>query len=237
MYNVLKMQWISLSNIQNAYLGVFSYMHSHLATQVFNILILLGWLGHKWSYVVHICNTQVCVKKYKFCYEDLSINMDWSGWESVWISPRFPSNFTGYILFSSVSSESWKRPSPPITSSQPQNNHSLHSRHNFFSRNSVINNLQSICYVRGDADKFLARPTSQCHRMELIVSLERGVCSCAELQFSCYRNWKEACHVTRTISIPPSARQGTKRNSRHFDRNIRGTCTIKCHHQKLGGPV
>jgi len=50
------------------------------------------------------------------------------------------------------------------------------------------------CTVRGGADKSLARPTSRCRRTELIVSLERGVCSCAELQaFSCYRDWKEAC--------------------------------------------
>jgi len=42
--------------------------------------------------------------------------------------------------------------------------------------------------VRGSADKSLARPTSRCSRTESIVSLERGVCSCAELQvFSCYR--------------------------------------------------
>jgi len=33
------------------------------------------------------------------------------------------------------------------------------------------------------------------------------------------------------------ARQGTEGNSRHSDRNIRGTCTIVCHRQKLGGPV
>ena len=26
-------------------------------------------------------------------------------------------------------------------------------------------------------------------------------------------------------------------NSHHSDRNIRGTCTILCHRQKLGGPV
>ena len=45
-----------------------------------------------------------------------------------------------------------------------------------------------IQYLREGADKSLARPTSQCHRAESIVSLERGVCSCAELQvFSCYR--------------------------------------------------
>jgi len=33
------------------------------------------------------------------------------------------------------------------------------------------------------------------------MSLERAVCSCAELQaFSCYRGWKEACQTTRAIS-------------------------------------
>jgi hypothetical protein len=41
--------------------------------------------------------------------------------------------------------------------------------------------------VRGVADKSLARPTSRYRRTESIVSLERGVCSCAELQvFSCH---------------------------------------------------
>ena len=35
----------------------------------------------------------------------------------------------------------------------------------------------------------------------------------------------------------PPARQGAEGNSRHSDRNIRGTCTIVCHRQKLGGPV
>ena len=55
--------------------------------------------------------------------------------------------------------------------------------------------------VRGVADKSLARPTSRCRRTESIVSLERGVCSCTELQsFSCYRGWKEACQATRAIS-------------------------------------
>ena len=48
------------------------------------------------------------------------------------------------------------------------------------------------------ADKFLARSTSRCRRTESIVSLERGVCSCAELQvFSCYIGWKKACQATR----------------------------------------
>ena len=55
--------------------------------------------------------------------------------------------------------------------------------------------------LRWGAVKSLDRPTSQCHTMESIVSLERGVCSCAELQvFSCYRGWKEACQATRAIS-------------------------------------
>jgi len=55
--------------------------------------------------------------------------------------------------------------------------------------------------LRGGADKSLARPTSRCRRMESVVSLERGVCSCAELQvFSCYRGWKETCQATRAIS-------------------------------------
>ena len=39
-------------------------------------------------------------------------------------------------------------------------------------------------------------PTSWCRRTESIVSLERGLCSCAELQvFSCYKGWKK--HVRR----------------------------------------
>jgi len=33
------------------------------------------------------------------------------------------------------------------------------------------------------------------------------------------------------------ARQGTEGNSHHSDRNIRGTCTIVFHREKLGGPV
>ena len=38
-----------------------------------------------------------------------------------------------------------------------------------------------IIILRGGADKSLARPTSRCRKTESIVSLERGVCSCAEL--------------------------------------------------------
>ena len=55
--------------------------------------------------------------------------------------------------------------------------------------------------IRGGAGKSFARPTSRCRRTESIVSLERMVCSCAELQvFSCYRDWREACQATRAIS-------------------------------------
>ena len=56
-------------------------------------------------------------------------------------------------------------------------------------------------HIRGGADKSLARLTSRCRRTESIMSLERGVCSCAEFQvFSCYRGWKKACQTKRTIS-------------------------------------
>ena len=44
--------------------------------------------------------------------------------------------------------------------------------------------------LRGCADKSLARPTSRCRRTESIVSFERGVCSCAELQVSSGRTGK-----------------------------------------------
>jgi len=50
------------------------------------------------------------------------------------------------------------------------------------------------------AYKSLTRTTSRCRRTESVVSLERGVCSCAELKvFSCYRGWKKACQATRAI--------------------------------------
>ena len=102
-------------------------------------------------------------------------------------------------------------------------------------------------YIRGGADKSLARPTSRFQRTESIVSLETGVCSCAELQvFSCYRGWKEARQATRAISTTSRcelsssffpARRGAKGNSRHSAGKIRGTCTIVCHRQKLGDPA
>ena len=59
----------------------------------------------------------------------------------------------------------------------------------------VVNAMPRLLYLRErpgthctrGADKSLARPTSQCRRTESIVSLERGICSCAELQVFCYR--------------------------------------------------
>ena len=102
--------------------------------------------------------------------------------------------------------------------------------------------------LRGGAVNSLARHNSRCRRTESIRSLERGFCSCAELQvFSCYTGWKEACQATCAISTTSRrelsssfffpARQGAEGNSRHSDKNIRGTCTIVYHRQKLGGPV
>ena len=95
--------------------------------------------------------------------------------------------------------------------------------------------------LRGDADKSLVWPTSRCRRTESIVSLERGVCSCAKLQvFSCYRGWKEACQGTRAISTTWRRElsssffflQGKAPKEIHaFLTNIRGTCTIVCHRQ------
>jgi len=69
----------------------------------------------------------------------------------------------------------------------------------FFGINSFL--IMNKWCIWGGVGKSLARPTFRCHRTESIVSLERGVCSCAELQvLSCYRGWKEACQATRTIS-------------------------------------
>ena len=56
-------------------------------------------------------------------------------------------------------------------------------------RSMAYNNM---CFAwnirRGGAGKSLARPTSRCRRTESIVSMERVICSCAELQvISCYR--------------------------------------------------
>ena len=69
---------------------------------------------------------------------------------------------------------------------------------------SVVGNI-FVLLLRGGADKSLARPTSRCRRMASIALLERGVCSCAELQvFSCYRGWKEACQATCAISTTSS---------------------------------
>ena len=93
----------------------------------------------------------------------------------------------------------------------------------------------------GGADKSLARPTSRCRRTELIKSLKRGVCSCAELQvFSCQRlkgSISGDARDFKNMEFFFPAKQGAEGNSRHSDRNIRGICTNVCHRQKLGGPV
>ena len=91
------------------------------------------------------------------------------------------------------------------------------------------------------ADNSLDRHTSRCRRTESIVSLERGVCSCAELQeFSCYRGRKEARQATRAISTTPirelssnffPARQDAEGNSSLSDRTIRGKRIIVCYRQ------
>jgi len=94
--------------------------------------------------------------------------------------------------------------------------------------------------LRGSCDKSLARTTFRCRRTESIVSLERVIYSCAELQiFSCYRYRKEAYQATRAISTTGRremsssfffpVRQGAEGNSRHSERNIRGICNIVCH--------
>ena len=46
--------------------------------------------------------------------------------------------------------------------------------------------ISVIIMLRGCADKSLARPTSRCRRTEQIVLLEKGVCSCTELQVFSY---------------------------------------------------
>ena len=109
--------------------------------------------------------------------------------------------------------------------------------------------------IHEGAGKSLAQPTSWCCRTESVVSLERGVCSCAELQvFSCYmfllclvqrlkRSMSgDTCYLNniKTWAVNKfffPVRQGAEGNSRHSERNIRGTCSIICHHQKLGGPI
>ena len=89
----------------------------------------------------------------------------------------------------------------------------------------------SQCYViRRGADKSLARPTSRCRKTVSIVSLERGVCSCAELQVFSVTEAKKK-HVRRRARFQQHrdaschqvlfpARRGAEGNLRHYDRNI-----------------
>jgi len=101
--------------------------------------------------------------------------------------------------------------------------------------------------MRG-ADKSLARPTSRCHRTESIVLLERGVCSCAELQvFFLLQRLKgsmsgDACNfndIKTRAAIKFLFLQGKASKDIHaiLTKTIKGIFAIVCHCQKLGGPV
>ena len=71
----------------------------------------------------------------------------------------------------------------------------------WLSERALVLQVHGLPCVRGAADMSLAHPTFQCRRTESTLSLERGVCSCAELQVVfCYRDGKEACQETRAIS-------------------------------------
>ena len=84
--------------------------------------------------------------------------------------------------------------------------------------------------IWGGVDKSLARLTCRCRRAESILSLERGVRSCAELQvFSCYRGWKEAYQATRAISTTSDASchqvfflQSKAQMAKYSDKSTRG---------------
>ena len=89
-------------------------------------------------------------------------------------------------------------------------------------------------YVRWGADKSLARPTSRCRWAESILSLERGVCSCAELQslfllqrlkgsMSGEERDFNNIRTPAVINFFYPARQGAEENSRNSHTNIRGT--------------
>ena len=98
-------------------------------------------------------------------------------------------------------------------------------------------------FIRGGADKSLAQTTSWCCRTESIVSLERGVCLflgqvaslclLQRLKGSMSGDARDFNNIeTRAVvKFFFPARQGSEGNSHHSDRNIRGTCTIVCHHQ------
>jgi len=95
--------------------------------------------------------------------------------------------------------------------------------------------------LRGGDGKSLARPTSLCHGTESIVSLERGVCSRAELQrlkgrMSCHaRNFNNM--ETRTVITFFSCMARHQRKFTPLCQKHYGNSTNLCHHQKLGGPV
>jgi len=121
-----------------------------------------------------------------------------------------------------------------------------HKYHRAMSRGRIV--LREARFVRGSADKCLARPTSLCRRTESIVSLERWVCSCAELQgFSCYRGWKEARQATRAIlttwrrelssSFFPLQEKASKEIHAILTETLEEHAPSYATVKKLGGPV
>ena len=128
--------------------------------------------------------------------------------------------------------------------------HTFHikSEHKLTFNNFLLKIVPLMTYKDG-ADKSLARPTSRCRRTESIVSFERGgglfVCRIASLfllqrlKGSMSGDARDFNNIeTRVVNqVFFPARQGDEGNSRHSDRNIKGTCTIVCHRQKLSGKV
>jgi hypothetical protein len=100
--------------------------------------------------------------------------------------------------------------------------------------------------IRGPADNSLSQPTYRCRRTKSIVSFDTEICSCGELHVSSfYRDLKKISrdsHDFRNMKSRAAnnfflARQGAEGDLRHFDRNMRRTCTIVCDRQNVGGPV
>ena len=94
---------------------------------------------------------------------------------------------------------------------------------NYYKQCLILQRCQLLCtsyfHIRGCADKSVARPNSRCLRTESIVSLERGVCSCAELQVFFLITEAKRKHVRRrarfqqhrdanSLQVPPPHLQG-----------------------------
>jgi len=116
------------------------------------------------------------------------------------------------------------------------------------SRHSTqIFHFSKFIHIREGVDKALAQPTSPCRRTESRVSLERGYVYVPNCKFFLLQRLKRSMSgdvrdfnniETRAVikNFFP-ARQGAEGNSRHSERNVRGTYIIVCHRPKLGDPV